>query len=1067
MLTTRSAAELLAALNTSRGPGSLLAALGFSRIAPLDQRERTALGVPRDARTAGVARRHGVLRALVTVMDDAQPLRQRLPKLSATLRSQIPDASWLLIALRSDGKEAAVATWRTHERNARHSVLLVEPDRVRDSDAETISAMAAAGQGDDSLVHLRWQEILGRHALSARFYRALEQSVLALGEAATGAAPGDARREIALITASRLLFLSFLQTKGWLDGDTDYLVRRFDAALSTNRTQHDVQRRFLEPLMFGTLNTIPKRRAAAARALGNLPFLNGGLFARTPVEQRYRSLRLRDDDLTSLFENVLTRYRFTAQEERAEWSESAIDPEMLGRAFESLMASRERRETGAFYTPHALVTRTTDAALDDYLQTLGLDEPVREALLHRREVTGDDAERARRALASVRVLDPACGSGAFLVHVLERLADARASLGDKRGIAALRREVVTHSIFGVDVNPMAAWLCELRLWLSTIIELEIDDPAKVPPLPNLDRNIRVGDALMSPAWSIIHREHAGLAKLRAKYARATATRKRLLARQLDKQERKAAIDALNARLGVVAHSRQELVVTARGRDLFGGRRGSLAAERAEREHLKRTARQLRDARRAIERGSGSALPFSFSSHFADAAVAGGFDIVIGNPPWVRLHRIPSDRREALKRDYRVYREAAWQQGVEASGAGAGFGAQVDLAALFAERALALAAPGGVIALLLPVKLWRSLAGGGARRLLLNDHTLRIVEDWSDAPHAFDAAVYPSLTVVRKQGGVQPLEPAVSLLVHRKRLAIAWRTTPSALPFNTSPGSPWLMLPKEPADAFARITRAGTPLSESRFGSPTLGVKCGCNEAFLVRHVSTHGDTSIVASTRGNVQVDTALLRPVLRGEGTTRWRIEPDAQRILWTHDPAGRPMSSVPLRTLRHLSHWKSTLAGRSDARAGVPWWSLFRTNGAANDRPRVVWADVSKAPRAAVLPPGSPLIPLNSCYVLRCADDTDAAALVTLINSPLMGAWLDALAEPARGGYKRYMAWVVAQLPLPDNWARARDILAPIGARAVAGERIEDTELLDATVAAFRVSRRAVLPLLDWSLG
>src|SRR4029079_1813019 len=94
-------------------------------------------------------------------------------------------------------------------------------------------------------------------------------------------------------------------------------------------------------------------------------------------------------------------------------------------------------------------------------------------------------------LRSIRVLDPACGSGAFLVHVLERIPSLRREYGEQAPIAEVRRHVLMTSIFGVDLNPIAVWLCELRLWLSIVIESADGDPMRVVPLPNLDRHIRV------------------------------------------------------------------------------------------------------------------------------------------------------------------------------------------------------------------------------------------------------------------------------------------------------------------------------------------------------------------------------------------------------------------------------------------------------------------------------------------------------------------------------------------------------------------------------------------------
>src|SRR5665213_2241917 len=104
-------------------------------------------------------------------------------------------------------------------------------------------------------------------------------------------------------------------------------------------------------------------------------------------------------------------------------------------------------------------------------------------------------------VSNLRVLDPACGSGAFLVHVLERIARLRVSLGEARPLSDVRRSVLTHSIFGVDASATAVWLCELRLWLSVVIDSGESNPMRISPLPNLDRQIRVGDSLSGEAFS--------------------------------------------------------------------------------------------------------------------------------------------------------------------------------------------------------------------------------------------------------------------------------------------------------------------------------------------------------------------------------------------------------------------------------------------------------------------------------------------------------------------------------------------------------------------------------------
>jgi hypothetical protein len=128
-------------------------------------------------------------------------------------------------------------------------------------------------------------------------------------------------------------------------------------------------------------------------------------------------------------------------------------------------------------------------------------------------------------------------------------------------------------------------------------------------------------------------------------------------------------------------------------------------------------------------------------------------------------------------------------------------------------------------------------------------------------------------------------------------------------------------------------------------------------------------------------------------------------------------------------------------------------------------VWSDFGRAPRAAVLPAGDPTVPLNSCYVLACDHPDDALAIAALLTSPLAAAWLGAIAEPARGGWHRYLAWTVALLPLPHDWPRARSMLAPIAERAILDDAPNALTLLEAVCSAFRLAHADVAPLLAWA--
>ena len=369
------------------------------------------------------------------------------------------------------------------------------------------------------------------------------------------------------------------------------------------------------------------------------------------------------------------------------------------------------RKTGAFFTPFALVDRVTRAGLETALGAHGS-----------AALDGSRVEPARARRDRIAIGRPHDSRSGLRLGRVSR-PRARAARGDSRAMRRRRepsaRSVatsLTRSIFGVDVNPTAVWLCELRLWLSVVIESDERDPAAVMPLPNLDRNIRVGDSLSGRAFGdddVRFRGGASLGRLRQRYANANGARKESLGHELDRAERERALLALDTDLATLELRRRDLVVARRGRDLFGAR---YHPSREERDTARVAAAARCDAASVAPKGSPAAARCrSHSPRISrDVASRGGFGLIVGNPPWVRLHNIPADQRALFRRDYDVARHAAWEPGAGPSGAGRGFAAQLDVAAVFIERATRLLAPAGTLSLLVPAKLWRSLAGGGVR-----------------------------------------------------------------------------------------------------------------------------------------------------------------------------------------------------------------------------------------------------------------------------------------------------------------------------------------------------------------
>ena len=156
------------------------------------------------------------------------------------------------------------------------------------------------------------------------------------------------------------------------------------------------------------------------------------------------------------------------------------------------------------------------------------------------------------------------------------------------------------------------------------------------------------------------------------------------------------------------------------------------------------------------------------------------------------------------------------------------------------------------------------------------------------------------------------------------------------------------------------------------------------------------DTASVVANGRRATIERRMLRPALRGDGVhgqeSRGAHTGDGDlRILWTHGADGAPLRALPQAASRWLAHWRPQLERRRDARARLPWWSLFRTDAARHEAPRVVWADIGRTLRPRVLAAGDPTVPLNSCYVLRTASLDDALALDALLASPIAAAWFE----------------------------------------------------------------------------
>jgi hypothetical protein len=875
--------------------------------------------------------------------------------------------------------------------------LEVELDDPAAADLASLGRLAGPSPGGALGYAARAADALSGQAVGRRFFREFKATLDRMAEGIPTTLRGEERRGLALLQLTRVLFLYFVQAKGWLGGRERFLANEVDRCLARGRRIH---RDLLRPLFFGTLNRPAGERSRCAAAFGAVPFLNGGLFEPHPLE---RSLRgdIPNPLWRDAFDQLFERFHFVVSEQGA----GGIAPDMLGRVFEGVMAPDARRASGTYYTPAALVRSMLDAAV---VALVAGRCRCSEAEAERR--LGDRDPVALTSLERVTLLDPAAGSGAFLLGALDRLASLAAP-GGAPG-AACRRRILQRCLFGVDRSATAVRLTELRLWLAVIAEDCEDRPERVEPLPNLDCLIRQGDSLFEPVSAAVSLRAAEpvlarrIAALRRRLVTATGESKRALVRDLRAAECAAAEASLRSAEAEMRSRVQECLRAARAVDLFGERRGVDMDNRARLADARAELRALRSARRTLARER--EVPwFHYQSHFADVFAAGGFDIVAGNPPWLRAEEIPAETRRRLEGRYRWWR-----------GGGSGFRHRPDLAVAFVERALELAANGGVVALLVPAKLATAGYGAAARHGLAASATLVHLADLTGrGAAAFDATVYPLALIARKAPAPEG---------HHVRLTLE-RAAPSVPQARLRGGGPWILSTDRGPAIAARLAQEH-PATGERLACH-LGVKTGANRLFL----------------NPPKDVEAHLVRWAVRGRDLRPFRAMPRV-RLLWTHAEDGAPLDRLPPDAAAHLAPHDALLRARADF-VGGPAWTLFRVHAATSPH-RVIWADLARRLTACQLTGrrDASRVPLNTCYVAPARTAEEAERVAAWLNS----SWLRALARigavPAAGGFHRFTAGVVSRLPLPPGVTTDADLSA-IARAGRRGETIQ--EALDELVA------------------
>ena len=513
--------------------------------------------------------------------------------------------------------------------------------------------------------------------------------------------PEKAIRDYVKKLMGRLVFLQFLQKKGWLgvgihdewgSGDSEFIQNLFTRC---NDKDHFIDK-VLEPL-FNDLNSENEKKLPQYRT----PYLNGGLFEQDATDGT--DFPLPEKYMKSLLD-FYASYNFTIDENDPDDAEVGVDPEMLGRIFENLL--EDNKDKGAFYTPKEIVSYMCRESLIAYLQTDIEDETTKEAIrqfVTTHEVQEHLPKNTDQLLKDVKICDPAIGSGAFPMGLLKELFLCRTALEgiSQHQAAEIKKHIIQQNVYGVDIERGAVDIARLRFWLSLIVDEETPQA-----LPNLDFKIMQGNSLLE--------QYKGVDL-------STMTEK--------KADDTGMLTFFDDMIDVYRKELRDMLV-----QYFD------CTDHKEKQNLRaciidNVKQQLREQQINMDFGdldlSGNDQFFLWHTWFHDVFSKGGFDIVIGNPPYVLIQTLKNEELENMyKRKYSV---ASYK---------------IDLFHLFIEHGYNILKKDGVLTYINPTTYLTNNYTQPLRDLLLKKTSVLGIINISD--DVFDASVNTGIEILLKK-----------------------------------------------------------------------------------------------------------------------------------------------------------------------------------------------------------------------------------------------------------------------------------------------------------------------------
>ena len=639
----------------------------------------------------------------------------------------------------------------------------------------------------------------------------------------------------------RITFLHFLQRKGWMCGDLNYMQNMFE----NSQYKNDYLDSVLEPLFFGVLNTKPAEREALFadyhwdKSLLNewkdIPYLNGGLFERDEDDEP--ESRFPADYFKRLFQ-FFSEYNFTIDENDPNDAEVGVDPEMLGKIFENLL--EDNKDKGAFYTPKEIVRYMCQESLIAYLETNTsvAKDKIRQFVLSPEEgveyIPENKKSKILSALEEVKICDPAIGSGAFPMGLLNELLHCREVLsGEHYDRAEIKKSIIQNNIYGVDIEKGAVDIARLRFWLSIVVDEETPSP-----LPNLDYKIMQGNSLIESFMGV------DLSKLTYEKEHKKDKGEISLFDNEKNRLQKTVSQLLSSYYSCCDHNKKKKLQQDIS-DTISKQLETQAYDHAILENLK-------DINLA-ENNKFFLWHTWFSDVFNREDNKNGFDVVIGNPPYIQLQNNGGELAN-------LYEDCRFKT----------FAKTGDIYCLFYERGWQLLRQQGHLCFITSNKWMRAGYGDKTRGFFAKHTNPKYLIDFAGVKIFNNATVDTNILIFGKEQNEYQTRCAVTDKLNKDSLKnLSGFVQQQSVECRFESSDSWVILSPIEQSIKRKIESVGTPLKDWDI-QINYGIKTGFNDAFII---STEKRNEILdnCSSEEERAKTAELIRPILRGRDIKRY----------------------------------------------------------------------------------------------------------------------------------------------------------------------------------------------------